>query len=153
MFQKIYQLPKSRIAACKDHLINIPIGSDDVLNTLKSLPRTPQEAGLLEVKLKRKLDYKNTHKEAYIDTQKVYKALAFLKENGHPEYKQFDNYDFYAQRCSRLKLQFVNDSQLEPMTERDEFIKKYRYERNNEANEEVSDEEEVYVKNDVIRKF
>ena len=60
MFQKIYQLPKSRMAACKDHLINIPIGSDDVLNTLKSLPRTPQEAGLLEVKLKRKLDYKNT---------------------------------------------------------------------------------------------
>ena len=58
MFQKIYQLPKSRMAACKDHLINIPIASEDVLNTLQNLPRTPQEAGLLEVKLKRKLNIK-----------------------------------------------------------------------------------------------
>jgi hypothetical protein len=71
MFQKIYQLPKSRMAACKDHLINIPIASEDVMNTLQSLPRTPEEAGLLEVKLKRKLDYKNTHQQAYIDTKKI----------------------------------------------------------------------------------
>jgi hypothetical protein len=102
MFQKIYQLPKSRMAACKDHLINIPIGSDDVLNTLKSLPRTPQEAGLLEVKLKRKLEYKNTHQQAYIDTQKIYKAIACLKKKGHPEYQMFDDYHVYVQRCSQL---------------------------------------------------
>ena len=82
MFQKIYQLPKSRMAACKDRLINIPIGSEDVLNTLQKLPRTPQEAGLLEVKLKRKLEYKNTHKQANIDPKKIYKALEFLKNTG-----------------------------------------------------------------------
>ena len=153
MFQKIYQLPKSRMAACKDHLINIPIGSDDVLNTLQSLPRTPQEAGLLEVKLKRKLEYKNTHHQAYIDTQRVYKALDFLKINGHPEYQFFDDYHVYAKRCNRLELQNVNDDHVEPIIERDEFIKKYEYERNKEANVEVSDEDEDFVKNDVIRKF
>ena len=37
MFQKIYQLPKSRMEACKDRLINIPIGSDNVLNTLQKI--------------------------------------------------------------------------------------------------------------------
>ena len=47
------------MAACKDHLINIPISSEDVANTMQNLPRTPDEAGLLEVKLKRKLDYEN----------------------------------------------------------------------------------------------
>ena len=55
LFQKIFQLPTSRIAACKDKLINIPINTADVLNTLERLPRTPAEAGLLEINLKRKL--------------------------------------------------------------------------------------------------
>ena len=77
MFQKIYQLPKSRMAACKDHLINIPIGSDDVINTLSNLPRTPKEAGLLEVKLKRRIEYKSTHQQAYIDPNRIYDALRF----------------------------------------------------------------------------
>ena len=69
----------------KDHLISTPIGSDYVINTLQTLPRTPAEAGLLEVKLKRKMDYKNTHQQAYIDTKKIYKALDFLKSKGHPD--------------------------------------------------------------------
>ena len=59
LFQKIFQLPTSRIAACKDKLINIPINSEDIVNTITILPRTPAEAGLLEINLKRKLDYKN----------------------------------------------------------------------------------------------
>ena len=93
MFQKIYQLPKSRMAACKDHLINIPISSEDISNTVQNLPRTPEEAGLLEVKLKRKIDYKNTHQQAYIDPKKIYKALDFLKRMGHPEYRFYDDYN------------------------------------------------------------
>ena len=71
LFQKIYQLPKSRMAACKDQLVNIPINSEDIQNTLQIIPRTPREAGLLEVKLKRKLEYQNAHQHAYIDQQKI----------------------------------------------------------------------------------
>ena len=48
LFQKIYQLPRSRMAACKDRLVNIPINSEDIGSTLSNLPRTPREAGLLE---------------------------------------------------------------------------------------------------------
>ena len=33
LFQKIYQLPKSRMAGCKDKLINIPINDADIINT------------------------------------------------------------------------------------------------------------------------
>jgi hypothetical protein len=51
------------MSACKDQLINIPVSSEDVMNTLQRLPRTPGEAGLLEVKLKRKLEYTNTHQQ------------------------------------------------------------------------------------------
>ena len=50
LFQKIFQLPKSRMSACKDKLINIPISPEDVVNSVESFPRTPSEAGLLEVK-------------------------------------------------------------------------------------------------------
>ena len=54
IFQKIYQLPKSRWTALKDRLINIPINDDDIVNTLDQMPRTPRNAGLIGVALKRK---------------------------------------------------------------------------------------------------
>ena len=35
LFQKIFLLPKSRMSAVKDRLVNVPIGPLDVLNTVK----------------------------------------------------------------------------------------------------------------------
>ena len=52
LFQKIFQLPKLRIAAVKGKLVSILIHENDVLQTLEVLPRTLSEAGLIEVKLK-----------------------------------------------------------------------------------------------------
>ena len=91
LFQKIFLLPKSRMSAVKDKLVNIPIGSADVLNTIECLPRTPREAGLIQVKLKRKLKYENYHKHEYIDTKKIFKALELLKKSGHPYYQFYDD--------------------------------------------------------------
>ena len=71
------------MAACKDKLVNIPIYDQDVLNTVGKLPRTPCEAGLIEVKLKRKLEYSNYHKKQYIDKEKIFNALLFLKAQKH----------------------------------------------------------------------
>merc|ERR1712239_60610 len=99
LFQKIYQLPKSRMAGCKDKLINIPINDADVINTVKSMPRTPREAGLLEISLKRKLEYRNHHKKEYINPSKIYRALNFLKLKGHPSYKFFEDITGYEERC------------------------------------------------------
>ena len=52
LFQKIFQLPKSRIVAVKGKLVNIPI-HENVLQTQVS-PNTPSDTGLIEVKLRRK---------------------------------------------------------------------------------------------------
>ena len=50
----------------KDRVINIPVEKENIINTIKKLPRLPIESGLVEVKLKRKLEYTNNHKrEAY----------------------------------------------------------------------------------------
>ena len=62
IFQKIYQLPKSRWTALKDRVINVPINEDSIINTLDQLPRTPKDAGLIGVALKRKKEYANSHK-------------------------------------------------------------------------------------------
>ena len=123
LFQKIYQLPKSRMAACKDQLINIPISSEDVLTTLEHLPRTPREAGLLEVKLKRKKEYKSHHQQAYIDPEKIFKSLEFLKAKGHPEYSFYDDRKDYERRCMLSSLsKFVSDSNVEEIIEKDKYI-------------------------------
>ena len=63
IFQKIFLLPKSRMSAVKDRLVNVPVRPNDIINTIQCIPRTPKEAGLIQVKLKRKLKYKNYHKQ------------------------------------------------------------------------------------------
>ena len=75
IFQKIFQLPKSRWTALKDRLINIPINDDDIVNTLEQMPRTPKDAGLIGVALRRKKEYKNSHKHQLIDPSKLFKML------------------------------------------------------------------------------
>jgi hypothetical protein len=87
------------MAGCKDKLINIPINDEDVFNTVQNIPRTPREAGLLEVKLKRKLEYLNDHKKEFVNPIKIYRALDFLKRQGHPSYQFYDNISNYEERC------------------------------------------------------
>ena len=53
-FQKIHKLQKSRWPVMKKKTINIPIFEDDVLTTVKSIPRTQNEAGIIAINLKRK---------------------------------------------------------------------------------------------------
>ena len=83
IFQKIHQLPKSRWTALKDKVINIPINNEDIINTLDQLPRTPKDAGLIGVALKRKLEYSNTHKHQLIDPKKLFNMLEKLKKNNN----------------------------------------------------------------------
>ena len=63
IFQYIVKLPKSQWAATKNKIVVVPIEEQDVSDTLKSLPRTPDEAGIIPVQLKRKVEYKNSHRE------------------------------------------------------------------------------------------
>ena len=74
------------MAGVKDRLVNVPVHENDVLNTINSLTRTPSEAGIIPVKLKRKAEYKNTHKEEYVSVPKIKAALKTLKSLGHKYY-------------------------------------------------------------------
>ena len=62
IFQKIFLLPKSRWTATVDKQVNIPITNEKINETIELLPRTPNQAGLIGVELKRRLEYKGNHK-------------------------------------------------------------------------------------------
>ena len=75
----MYQLPISRMAAFKDKLVNIPIEETDIINTLEVLPRTPADGGLIEIKLKRKVAYKNYHRQEYINPKQLQSTKDYIK--------------------------------------------------------------------------
>ena len=99
LFLKIFQLPKSRWTALTDKIVNIPITNEDVVNTVDSLPRTPKEAGLIGVALKRKLEYKNTHKRQLVNPGKIIKVLNLLRKSGNPYYTVHDDFSKFEERC------------------------------------------------------
>ena len=61
LFMKVYQLPRSRMSALKDQVVNIPLTDIDIQNNLALLPRTPDEAAVIPVQLKRKQAFKNIY--------------------------------------------------------------------------------------------
>ena len=117
VFMKIFNLPKSQMTAVKDRTVCVPIDHETMMKTLKSLPRTPKEALLVPVQLKRKKGMKNSHLQELINPVKVFKAAKTLKNQGHPYYQE------------------IEDSDL------DSYLEKYFEELNIEEEDEDEDEE------------
>ena len=99
LFMKIFLLPVSRWTGMTDKAVNVPIPESSVLNTIDLLPRTPKDAGLISIHLKRKKDYKNTHISQLIDPEKIFKMLNKLKESKNPHYQFYDDYSTFKRRC------------------------------------------------------
>ena len=100
-FLKIFKLPRSDMSALKSKCVCIPIGETDIQNTLGMLPRTPNQAGLVPVKLKRMQKWKNVHLQQYVNVEKLLKALTLLRDLGH-KYYQFPfekNVQTFKKRC------------------------------------------------------
>ena len=151
---KIFQLPKSRWTALKDKIINVPVNDDDIINTMTRLPRTPNEAGLIEVDLKRKVEYKNSHIKKLINPTKCYKMLELLKRERNPHYQFYDNYNTYTERCKKADFKgytFIFDEEIEVIQDLSEM--KIKDLDNNEevTNEEILENE--YLEKDPVRKY
>ena len=167
IFQKIFLLPKSRMSAVKDRLVNVPITAGDVINTVKNIPRTPKEAGLIQVKLKRQLKYKSYHKQEYIDPNKIFKILKYLKDAKHPFYQFYDDYNHYKKRCreeslkhlncdlktSRVTVQFINDEDIPNIMNMDMRKETNMINEMEDGEENIMNDEEHYIKNDPTRKY
>ena len=158
VFQKFHLKPKSRWSGTHDRLVNIPIREQDVLSTINSLPRTPTEAGLIPVNLKRKLEYKTTHLQQLIDPRKIYKYLYYLKyvaQNQH--YRFYDDYNVFITRCQERDPEGFK--LIDP--ERDDVIenldlcqsKSYPKDQIDEENDEFEREDFEYRTHDPVRKY
>ena len=150
VFMKIFQLPKSRWTALKDKIINVPINEKDIINTITNLPRTPMEAGLIEVDLKRKVEYQNSHKKQLINPRKCFKMLELLKRRGNPYYQFYDDYQTYTERCKKadaIGYSYVFDEDTEQILDITEKVKK----SGEICDKEIKDNE--YLSNDPVRKY
>ena len=99
IFQKIVLLPKSRWSAMKDKTVSVPISTSDVSETLTKLPRTPSDAQLAVVQLKRRLNFPGIHNQQLINLQNVFKALRTFISLKNPHYQDILEDQHFQERC------------------------------------------------------
>ena len=84
-FIKLIKLPVSRMLGIKDKIINVPISLETIKQTVKSLPRTFEEAAIHPILLKRKKSYLSNVYQQYVRPDYIRKAIMYL----------LDKYPFY----------------------------------------------------------
>ena len=154
------------MSAVKDKLVNVPVDSSDVINTIRNIPRTPKEAGLVQVKLKRRLKYKNHHSHEFISPDKIFKMLEFLKKSRHPYYQFYDDPRSYKKRWmeqlvtkgvgKKIKLHFIEDTKIPKIVElnkENRIIAPRSYNDLTDDEEEDLKDEAQYIENDPVKKM
>ena len=157
IFQKVFKLPRSRWPAMKDRTVNIPVYETDVLNTIKSLPRTPTAAGIIPINFKRKMKYKNSHIMQFISVPKILKALNTLKDLGNPYYQFFTESVNFEDECREHDLEGFNFLYPEDEIEKNVIEEEKDDQQNKETGDESDDEqnckdEEEYLLKDPVKK-
>jgi hypothetical protein len=145
-------LKKSRWAATKKQMISVPVAPETVLNTVQQLPRVPKEAGLVQVKLKRKKIYERSHKIELIDPEKIFRVLGHLKKSGHPYYQFYDDFKSYEKRCREQDKQGHQLLFGEESSQEDEDIENIDGNDGDEDIDSADDVEKDYITKDTIRK-
>ena len=85
----------------------------DNLNTLNTIIRTPSEAGILPIKVKRKQNFKHSYQEEYISIHKIIETLKLLVKFRHPSYKFLtkEMIDSYESACLDELVEEISDSE------------------------------------------
>ena len=87
-FQKIYPMRGSRWSCLDGKVINVPISSEKIMETVSSFPRTPSNAGLVGVEIKRKKKYTGSYiKPRIINPAKLFLWLRELRRLKNPHYQ------------------------------------------------------------------
>ena len=110
VFMKIKKLPKSRMNAILDRVINVPVQDEDIIKTVTSLPRPPDKAGIVGVRLKRKMDLKNAHIESFVRPHMLFEALKTLKNLGNIHYKDIEIDLDFLEKQDDIPMEIDSDS-------------------------------------------
>ncbi|XP_071142171.1 uncharacterized protein [Mytilus edulis] len=134
-FMKILCLPKGGQCGVKGPCINVPCDLNSVTATL---PRPINDAQLIKVKLKRKVEYKGYHKFGWINPANVQEAVQFfLKNNKWYKDVQLRNL-WYTEDDSDL---IVCDNSLEMDIPNGESSKDIKEESKNNDSGTISEDE------------
>ena len=122
VFMKIKKLPKSRMLCNLDRVINVPVQDEDIIKTVTSLPRPPDKAGIVGVRLKRKMDMKNAHIESFVRPHILFQALKTFKDLGNIHYKDIEiDFDF-LEKQDETPMEVDSDSEEEISDESDSDV-------------------------------
>ena len=101
LFQKIYELPKSRWTSLDGRVVNVPISKDSRLSTIEQmkLPRTPLEGEVIIVELKRKKEYKGSVYKELVNADRMYHFLMKMKEWDNPHFSCILDPADYKENC------------------------------------------------------
>lgn len=150
LFMKLKKLPKSRMDAMVDRVVNVPLEDEDVVSTINVFPRSLEESAIVALTFKRKLDMKNVYKEAFIRPQMLIIALKELKKLENPHYIDIDineefNQNETPEESEDLTREISNPSSVSSSAScESDPIKKYQCQRE-EASSVVSNNPEVNV--------
>ena len=103
LFQKIYELPKSRWSSLDGRVVNVPISRDSRITTIEQmkLPRTPLEGEVMIVSLKRKMEYKGSVYKELVNADRMYYFLKKMKEWNNPHFKEIMDPADYKEHCEK----------------------------------------------------
>ena len=163
LFMKIFQLPTSRWTGMVDKAINVPIPESSVLNTIEKLPRTPTDAGLISVNLKRKKEYNKSHISQLINPQRIYNMLEKLKNSKNPHYKFYEDFSTYKERCIQndpkgsklLYTDSIEENLENPKMNNENFELLDELMENGDFDSDIDDENEIQnqLNNDPTQKY
>jgi hypothetical protein len=77
-FIKMIKLPSSRMSGIRDRIVNVPITTNTIRQTVESLPRTLEEAQVIPISLRKQKSMVSSHFQQYINPCKIRHAVMFL---------------------------------------------------------------------------
>ena len=140
-----------------DQVINVPLECDVISKTITQLPRRPEDAEIVPVQLKRKLELKNSHLVQFIRPKVIIKALETLKASGNQFYQDIViNEDFLAEAIEDTEQpsDMETESQIHEKKldeEYEKFENQAREAINENGDNEDSDEEDTRL--EAVKKY
>ena len=144
-FIKMIRLPVSRMLGIRDRIVNVPITSNIIRQTVECLPRTLEEAQVIPISLRKKKSMVTSHFQQWINPEKLREAVRYLKSTS--KYPPYEEVNFDMHKVDSLLDRAMDDCEEEMEVGGSEQVQDAI---DDDDAEEVADIE--YVKNDAVRK-
>ena len=148
-FIKMIKLPVSRMTGIRDRIVNVPIASSTIKQTVESLPRTLEEAQVIPISLRKKKAMVGSHFQQYINPDKIRQAVMYLIG----KYPFYEDVKFNMHKVDNIFDKIRDDCEEDlDKVELENVMDQFE----NEDTKDIADLEEVldieYIENDPVRK-